>query len=271
MDENCDNDRKAHDNIDFAAYYLKRMKQYEDQHKTRLLDYLDCHIYPQADKVFTDNSDPKVAEVRLRSTRSFWDPTYVDESWLANMGEPNNRVQFIPRMKNYINQYYPGTKVAITEYNWGGQQSISGALAQADILGILGHEGVELAALWGTGKNTEPWAFAFRMFRNYDGKGSQFGDTSVTAKSSDQQQLAIYASTRSDKKLVIVVINKEPNTAIDTKIAINGFDHSDTANVFTYSGANTTRIVQATTKIEPKELSYKFPAYSITLFEILPK
>ena len=219
-------------------------------------------------------SDPKSNEIRLRSTRRLWDPTYVDESWIKDLGDKYNKVEFIPRLKKYVNQNYPGTKVAITEYNWGAENTLNGALTHADILGIFGREGLDLAALWiYPGVNaSEPWAYAFRMFRNYDGKGSQFGDTSVTAKSSDQQQLAIYASTRShDKKLVIVVINKEPNTAIDTKIAINGFTHSGTAKVFTYSAANLKKIVESSTKVDVKELSYKFPAYSITLFELSPK
>ena len=217
----------------------------------------------------SDSSDPNVNAVRLRSTRSLWDTTYVDESWIKDLGPVNSKIEFIPRMRNYVNQNYPGTKLAVTEYNWGGLKTINGALTQADILGIFGREGLDLASLWGPGKPNEPWAYAYRIFRNYDGKGSQFGDTSVTAKSSDQQQLAIYASTRShDKKLIIVVINKEPNTAIDSKIAINGFNHSGTAKVFTYSSANLSKIVESTTKVESKALSYKFPAYSITLFEI---
>ena len=250
------------------------MKELENKHKTRLVDYIDCHIYPGPGKVFSDTSDPNTNAVRLRSTRCLWDATYVDESWIKGLGPVNSKVQFIPRMKNYVKQNYPGTKVAISEYNWGGLKSISGALTQADILGIFGREGLDLATMWiyGNSNPTEPWTYAFRMFRNYDGKGGQFGDQSVSAKSSDQQQLAIYASTRShDKKLVIVVINKEPNTAIDTKIAINGFNHSGNAKVFTYSGANLSKIVESVTKVDNNDLHYKFTAYSITLFEISPK
>ena len=42
----------------------------------------------------------------------------------------------------------PGTKLAITEYNWGGTESLNGALAEADVLGIFGREGVGLATMW---------------------------------------------------------------------------------------------------------------------------
>ena len=40
-------------------------------------------------------------------------------------------------------------KIAITEYNYGGNNHISGAIAQADVLGIFGREGVFAANFWG--------------------------------------------------------------------------------------------------------------------------
>ena len=43
---------------------------------------------------------------------------------------------------------YPGTKLAITEYNWGNDDGISSALAQAEALAIFGREGVDLATRW---------------------------------------------------------------------------------------------------------------------------
>ena len=89
-------------------------------------------------------------------------------------------------MQEWVDANYPGTKLAITEYNWGGLEHINGALAQADVLGIFGREGLDLATLWGPPDDTEPGAYAFRMYRNYDGTGSGFGDTSVKAASADQ-------------------------------------------------------------------------------------
>ena len=52
-------------------------------------------------------------------------------------------------MKSWIAANYPGTKTAITEYNWGAQEHISGAVAQADILGIFGREGLDVGTVWG--------------------------------------------------------------------------------------------------------------------------
>ncbi len=39
--------------------------------------------------------------------------------------------------------------MAITKYNFRGMTSHNGVLAQADVLGIFGREGLDLAALWG--------------------------------------------------------------------------------------------------------------------------
>lgn len=44
-------------------------------------------------------------------------------------------------MKELIASKCPGLKLAITEYEWGGDNIITGALAQVEILGIFGREG----------------------------------------------------------------------------------------------------------------------------------
>jgi hypothetical protein len=78
----------------------------------------------------------------------------------------------------------------------------------ADVLGIFGREGLNLATLWAPPSPTDPGAFAFRMYRNYDGQGAAFGDTSVAASSADQGQLAIYAARRGgDGVLTLIIIN----------------------------------------------------------------
>src|SRR5262249_38599701 len=152
-------------------------------------DYLDLHFYPDNGVSLTTVGDATRQALRLRSTRSLWDPTYRDESWIGGDDQPADwrYIRFFPRMHERGQTYYPGTKLAITEYNWGGLEAINGALAQADILGIFGREGLDFATLWnypdsGLGYDhfeTLPGAYAFRMYRNYDGSGSKFGDVSV--------------------------------------------------------------------------------------------
>ncbi len=114
-------------------------------------------------------------------------------------------------MKKWVANDYPGTKLAITEYNWGGQEHINGALAQADILGIFGREGLDIGTLWGPPDPVKqvPGLVAFEVFRNYDGAGATFGDQAITSTSADQGKLSVYGALRTkDNVLTVVVINK---------------------------------------------------------------
>ena len=174
-------------------------------------------------------------------------------------------------MKAWVAQYYPGTKVAITEYNWGALDDINGALAQADVLGIFGREGLDLATIWGEPQPTQPGAYAFRMYRNYDGAGSRFGDVSVSAASSDQGQLAVYAAQRSsDRALTVMVVNKT-GTELTSPLSVAGFTGNRTAQRFTYSPADLTSIVRGDDlPVTRGTATATYPANSITLL-VLPR
>ena len=72
----------------------------------------------------------------------------------SNLGDSCHIIsQIIPRLQSAINTYYPGTKIALTEYNYGGAHNISGGIAQADVLGIFGKQGVYAAAEWPLASN----------------------------------------------------------------------------------------------------------------------
>ncbi len=260
-------DRAAHGNLDFIEWYLQQMRAYEQLHGLRILDYLDVHIYPQVDGVFSDSpGSAAVQAARLRSTRQLWDTTYVHEGWI---GQP---VYLIPRMKQWVAADYPGTKLAITEYNWGALGYMNGALAQADLLGIFGREGLDLATLWGPPDNANaPGIFAFRMYRNYDGQGGSFGGTSVQAASTDQEKLALYAARRSpDGALTLMIINKTGG-ALTSSLALANFQPAATARLYRYSSANLAAIVHEPDQpLTQAGFTAVYPANSITLVVIPP-
>ncbi len=165
-------------------------------------------------------------------------------------------------------QRYPGTKTAISEYNWGALDTINGALAQADVLGIFGREGLDLATLWAPPDPGEPGTFAFRMFRNYDGKGATFGETSLRATSDDPDKLATYAAQRADKTLTIVVINKSGDN-LTSSIALQNANVQDSAHVYRYGAGRLDAIERGDDiKVASSALSATFPANSITLIEL---
>jgi hypothetical protein len=154
------------------------MSEAEQTAGRRLVDVLDVHFSPEAQgakkRVTEDDSSPEVAAARIQSPRSLWDPNYKEARWIAGAVGP---IRLLPRLREKIEKHYPGTKLALTEYYYGGGDHISGALAQADVLGIYGREGVFAAALWHLGRTDDRFIHAaFAMFRNYDGADGAFGD-----------------------------------------------------------------------------------------------
>ena len=246
---------------------MDQMHAYEVAHGVRILDYLDVHIYPQASGVFSSDAGSSATQaLRLRSTRALWDPTYRDESWI------NDTVRLIPRLKDWVTQHYPGTKTAISEYNWGALNSLNGALTQAEVLGIFGREGLDMAELWAPPALTDPGAYAFRMFLNYDGSGARFGDISFQAASSDASRLSIFAAHRtSDGALTLMVINKTGG-ALSAPIAISNFTADTSAQVYRYSASNLNAIqnIGSIAVSSAGVPSVTYPANSISLLVIPP-
>lgn len=259
-------DRNAHGGVPLVPWYLQQLAAYEQAHGVRILDYLDLHYYPQASGVaLSAAGDAATQARRLRATRSLWDSTYVDESWI------NEPVQLIPRMRDWVDTNYPGTKLAITEYNFGGHEHINGALAQAEVLGIFGREGVDLATLWDPPTFDQPAAFAFRMYRNVDGAGGQFGNLSLAASSSAPDTLSIFAAQRStDLAMTLMVVNK---TAVSqtANVQLSGFTPDLTAAVYQYSAQDTSQIVTLPAQpVTASGFTAVVPANSITLFVLPP-
>ena len=285
-------DRQAHGGVPLIEYYLKQFAAYEKAHGVRLLDYVDLHTYFAADNLaFSTAGDTQAQQARLNSTRVFWDPAYTDPNfpqpnyisdanYTSNCNTPLQAPQVIPMMRQWVANDYPGTKLAITEYNWGGQESINGALAQADILGIFGREGLDIGTLWGPPDPATqlPGLIAFEVFRKYDGAGAEFGDQAITSTSADQGKLSVYGAIRTkDNALTIVVINKTYGDLTST-FSLDNFTAAGPAQSWLYSNANLKAIVsQPNVTVTPPSsgnttstLSTTFPAQSITIL-IVPK
>jgi mannan endo-1,4-beta-mannosidase len=197
----------------YTDYFLAALKRLEKKHGRRLIDVLDVHWYPEArgtQRITLEDASRSTIAERLQAPRSLWDPSYTEKSWITQQtGRP---IRLIPWLLDVIHKRYPGTELALTEYNFGATTHISGALAQVDVLGILGREGVHVASYWGKGAGVgelPPYiASAFRMYRNYDGRGGKFGETAVQATNLNPDTASIFAATAPDQSLSIVVINK---------------------------------------------------------------
>src|SRR5205814_2320823 len=198
----CYPDKQAHGNWDYLPWLLDQLRQYEASSGKRLLDVFSVHYYPQGGE-FSNDTSSAMQLTRNKSTRSLWDPNYVDPTWI------NNKVMLVPRIKTWVSTYYPGLKTAITEYNWGAEGHINGATTQADIFGIFGRQGLDMATRWTTPDSSTPTYKAMKMYRNYDGNKSTFGDVSVSDSVPDPDSLSSFAAIRSgDGALTIMIINK---------------------------------------------------------------
>ncbi|KIK54434.1 glycoside hydrolase family 44 protein [Collybiopsis luxurians FD-317 M1] len=207
-------DNAAHGNQDFLPWFLSQMNSASAKAKKRLLDFLDIHYYFAAD---TSANDAAAKALRLRMTRSWWDPTYIDESYIGTSippqwTEPNpNAVMLIPRMHSLISQHYPGTKLSVSEWSSTDDTDITGGLVTADSLGIFGVYGLDQATYWSEPDQLGPVGLAFWLYR---GNGTFFGDKSVQVTMANSSAdvfdvLGVYASTSESKKVSMVIINKD--------------------------------------------------------------
>ena len=258
---------------DFLEFYLAQMKQAELSAGKRLLDVLDVHWYPEAQgggvRITGTETSGTVVAARLQAPRSLWDPTYTETSWITQWST-YGPIKLLPRLQDKIDRNYAGTKLAITEYNYGGGQHISGGIAQADALGIFGREGVLAANEWQLNSDESFIAGAFRMFRNYDGANGTFGDTSILASTANIADTSLYASLDSadPHRLVLVAINKTDH-AISGQIQLDHGQAFRWADVYQLTSASADpQYAGRLTLVSPTTLSYTLPAYSVSTLNV---
>jgi len=254
-------DRTAHGGMDYLPWLLSQLKAHETQTGKRLLDIFTVHYYPQGGEFSNDVSDAMKLR-RNRSTRSLWDPNYTDETWIAD------KVRLVPRLKNWVDTHYPNTKIGVTEYNWGAESDINGATAQADVYGIFGREGLDIANRWTTPATNTPAYNAMKIYRNYDGNKSTFGETSVQTTVANPDNLSAFSAVRADGALTVMVVSKYLTG--NTPVSINLANFSGTtAQAWQLAGVGgITRV--ADVNVNGGVLATTVPSPSVTLFVIAP-
>jgi hypothetical protein len=242
-------------------WLLDQFRKNEQTTGKRLLDVLTVHYYPQSGEYSTDLS-AETKQNRNRSTRSLWDPSYVDTSWIAD------NIHLIPRLKQWVAESYPGTAIGITEYSWGADGYMNGATAQADILGIFGREGLDLANRWISPINGTPTFNAIKLYRNYDNAKSTFGDVSLLATTPNPDNQSAFAAERTlDGALTIMVVNKI-EAATPVSLQVSNFAHNGKAQLWlVQAGAAITRYPDFT--VQNNAIATVLPGESIGLF-VLP-
>ncbi len=258
----------------FLSYYLDEMRKAEEEYGRRLIDVIDLHYYSEAKGQcrVTECQDPThtdCVEARLQSPRTLFDHNYVEKSWVGD-----NLQQFLPILPNVqksIDKYYPDTKIAMTEYNFGGGNHISGAVAQADALGVFASHGVYAANIWQLNE-IEYQLSAINLYTNYDGKGSHFGDTLVMSSTSDIERATAYASiSGSDaSKITMVLTNKSLTETQKASIRLDSDAEYSSAKVYGITGdSSEIRLLDTVDSIKDNSFTLEIPALSVVQIEII--
>lgn len=226
----------------FIDYYLDEMRKASEQAGMRLLDVLDVHAY----------TDSEVAEAAglegvLHGARWLWDPAHVQASWIGEVYPQH--LPLLPRLQESIAARYPGTRLAITEYNPQRIETIHGSLALADMLGVFGREGLYLATLWSLLPYDDadgawrrlPAQAALRLYRDFDGAGATFGDRALTVSNSDDRRTGAYAARDSragNVHLILLGRTRHMPQQVRIELAGTGAADFDTAEVWGYGQDN---------------------------------
>jgi hypothetical protein len=272
-------DRIARGGMDYLPWMLQQIRQADQAAGSRSLDVFTIHWYPQGGEFSNDVSN-SMQTLRNQSTRALWDVNYVDQSWLGQTWEPDGgRPKLIPRIKNWVNTYYPGTQTGITEYNWGAEGHMNGATTQADILGIFGRENLDMANRWTTPATNSPSYLAMKLYRNYDGNDSTFGQTSTRATVENPDLLSSFAALRSDGAMTVMVVNKDlySGTSPTTPVTLNlaGFAAGGPVKVWQLAATNpASNLTNASISnladktIVSNSASFTVPKQSVTLLVV---
>jgi len=258
----------------FLDHFLQQMAAAEAIKGKRLLDVLDVHWYPEAqgDGVrISDVNDGTAAAARMEAPRSLWDAAYTETSWITQYST-QGPIKLLPRLKSKIADNYPGTRLSISEYYYGGGMHISGGVAQADVLGVFGREGLFAATLWPMTNNFDFVKGGFEMYRNFDGANGSFGDTSIKAGNSDTAKSSVYASVdqSNSKHMVLVMINRTGSTR-SAGIQIWHTTRFNTAKIYQLTAAGSAPKAAGTINMsQTNALQYSLPAYSVTTMVLQP-
>lgn len=257
-------DRYRYNGMAMANAYLAKMNQASQNAGRRLLDVFSFHYYPQASYNASD---------RVQAARSLWDATYVEPSWITQTGNgftDGRSLQMLPKLQQAINDFYPGTKLAVTEYDFGGKSDITGAIAQADALGVFGKQGVYLATYFGDAE--QYIAAGFKIYRNYDGNKSVFPATSVKAVSSNNSNAAVYAAVDvNDPNVIHVIAINRQSSNVTSSFQLSHPVNLKYAQVWGVSGGSSNITVRSgLSNISKNKFSYTLPALSVLHFVLKP-
>lgn len=202
-------------------YFLKKCHEYQNDkianpEGIRILDVLSFHLFPLFREPGTGSIQENTGLI-LRSTRTWWDSRYINK---YDYSLPlDNAAGVLPQFKKWIAENYPGTELAVTEFNiesesMAARSPVIKVLYLADLYGIIGRYNINYAAQFCLNSSDHkasliddtdyitPLYYPLYMYSNY------FKGYILDSESSLPGGLDIHAA-KNKNEIVAMVINKE--------------------------------------------------------------
>jgi hypothetical protein len=274
---------KKHGGDTQLVYFLKEAKKAEAKAGKRLIDVIDVHWYHElwaktslgrSERTLGDVPyDPVFTPVQFESLREWWDPTFVPtkplESWTFDADPQKDRLwrpyhPIIPALKKLLETHYPGTRLAVNEYDNGSPEQYHGALLRAAALGFFMREDLYMAQNWHqTGRDKFTY-FAQKLYGNYDGRGAKVGGRYVPAASSNADVYAFGAERGATT--TVVLVNRNRTTPVDATVTLS--KQAKRVRTVTLAESAGLRLVERATKSQGKTVKVNVPAFAAMLVEI---
>ena len=247
----------------YLDYYLKQMADAEKESGKRLLDVVDVHYYAQ---------DCSTDEAKLQAARSLYDDSYIENSWLHPYF--SQYFPFLTRIQESVDKYYPGTKIAVSEYNLADisneketGKSVVSAIAETEALGCFADNNVYFATYWGTLPDCPYVESAINLYTNYDGEGASFGDTLVDSNTEDISKATAFASIdgNDDSDVKMVLSNKDMTKSENAVISLEGTDTEyKSAVVYAITqDSSEIRIIDVQNDLSGNKINVELPPLSV--------
>ena len=243
----------------FPSFLLDTLKKASDDFGMPLVDVFSFHYYPQhkidangnfsgaGTKVLSSTQTTDVIrETRMNFSRSLWDETYIEPSWLTSskLGGESNMI--LKRLQGSIDTYFPDVKIMIGEFDYGHDTDISHGIGLADFLGVACQYEVDIATRWDLNPNNGVTFTnsAYQLFRNYDGLNSGFGSHAVFSEFDNKNSGSIWASLNETKnELHLIILNKDASSELDFTIHTNDLDYDYSfQELYAFNGSSTNLI-----------------------------
>jgi alpha-L-arabinofuranosidase len=137
-------------------------------------------------------------------------------------------------------------------------------------LGVFGKKGVFLATLWPDASRCDYQMSGINLYTNYDGNGSAFGSTGVSAETSDIGKAFAYAAIHGDdaSTLTLTVSNKNLTEAKHVEIKIDSPVSYSSAAVYMIKDGSHEIVRKEPAAVRDNIIVYALPPLSVALFEV---